>query len=92
MAGRLTPSSLRSCSIDTAISAPVLPHDTAAEGFPRFHRPNCAPHRGRLAVAHHVAGLGIHRHNLVGVADVAAVGNLAFGDQARQFHLRRHAR
>ena len=36
-------------------------------------------------MAHHVAGLGIHRHNLVGVADVAAVGNLAFGDQTRQF-------
>ena len=34
MAGRFRPGSLRSRSIDTAISAPVLPQDTAACASP----------------------------------------------------------
>ena len=34
MAGRFTPGSLRSRSIDTAISAPVLPQDTATVASP----------------------------------------------------------
>lgn len=34
MAGRLTPGSLRRRSIDSAISAPVLPQDTAAVASP----------------------------------------------------------
>ena len=30
MAGRFTPAIRRNCSIDTAISAPVFPHETTA--------------------------------------------------------------
>jgi len=56
----------------------------AGHGHGRFlvaHRIERGPHRGVLPVAHHVAGLVLHRDDTLRVADLAAVGKLALFDQ-----------
>ncbi len=72
MAGRFTPGSLRRRIMLSAISAPVLPQDTADGRLAALRTAvDGRPHGGVLAVAHHVAGLVVHRHDFGGVADFA---------------------
>jgi hypothetical protein len=60
MAGRFTPGSLRSRIIDSAISAPVLPQDTAASASPERTDSSADHIDVSFALAQHLAGLVIH--------------------------------
>ena len=74
MAGREMPGSVFSTKRAMAISAPVLPAETAASASPRAHGIDRQPHAAlAAALAQRLAGLGVHGDEDFGVEDLGAV-------------------
>ncbi len=55
-------------------------------GFAVFHGVDGGPHRGALAVAHDVAGLGVHRDDFGDIADLATLDQAALCRSERRKH------